>query len=399
MSSTTSSSRSRRRARSSLAAVAHGALRGVGQDARAASTCRARTRRRSTSSPTTSSCGPRSGRACSPAWPPRRWTSRWPSRTQYPRGKYLLVFDPLDGSSNIEVNVSVGIDLLGPARAPARRGPGRGRLPAARHRAGRRGLRHLRPVDDARAHGGRGRRRLHARPRARRVLAHAPRHPRARDHVRVRDQHVATAASGRRRSSATSRSASPGRPGRAARTSTCAGSPRSSPRRTASSCAAASSSTRATPRTPASPAGCACSTSATRSACSSSRRAAARAPARCPVLEVVPTSLHQRIGFVFGSAAEVEHHRATTTPSDAPDDRRRDAAVQHARPVPPARLAGAFEKEPTMSAKHPIIAITGSSGRRDDDGPAAPSSRSSAERASTPPWSRATASTATTGPR
>ncbi|MDR3686654.1 MAG: class 1 fructose-bisphosphatase [Coriobacteriia bacterium] len=27
---------------------------------------------------------------------------------EYPRGKYLLVFDPLDGSSNIEVNVSVG---------------------------------------------------------------------------------------------------------------------------------------------------------------------------------------------------------------------------------------------------------------------------------------------------
>ncbi len=27
---------------------------------------------------------------------------------QYPRGKYLLVFDPLDGSSNIDINVSVG---------------------------------------------------------------------------------------------------------------------------------------------------------------------------------------------------------------------------------------------------------------------------------------------------
>jgi len=27
---------------------------------------------------------------------------------QYPRGRYLLVFDPLDGSSNIDVNVSVG---------------------------------------------------------------------------------------------------------------------------------------------------------------------------------------------------------------------------------------------------------------------------------------------------
>ncbi len=27
---------------------------------------------------------------------------------QYPRGKYMLVFDPLDGSSNIDVNISVG---------------------------------------------------------------------------------------------------------------------------------------------------------------------------------------------------------------------------------------------------------------------------------------------------
>ncbi len=27
---------------------------------------------------------------------------------QYPRGKYMVVFDPLDGSSNIDVAVSVG---------------------------------------------------------------------------------------------------------------------------------------------------------------------------------------------------------------------------------------------------------------------------------------------------
>lgn len=32
----------------------------------------------------------------------------YPIPSQYPRGKYLLVFDPLDGSSNIDVNVSVG---------------------------------------------------------------------------------------------------------------------------------------------------------------------------------------------------------------------------------------------------------------------------------------------------
>lgn len=32
----------------------------------------------------------------------------YPIPPQYPRGKYLLTFDPLDGSSNIDVNVSVG---------------------------------------------------------------------------------------------------------------------------------------------------------------------------------------------------------------------------------------------------------------------------------------------------
>jgi fructose-1,6-bisphosphatase I/sedoheptulose-1,7-bisphosphatase len=32
----------------------------------------------------------------------------YPIPAQYPRGKYLLLFDPLDGSSNIDVNVSVG---------------------------------------------------------------------------------------------------------------------------------------------------------------------------------------------------------------------------------------------------------------------------------------------------
>ncbi|MBX3608470.1 MAG: class 1 fructose-bisphosphatase [Hydrogenophaga sp.] len=37
---------------------------------------------------------------------------------EYPRGKYLLVFDPLDGSSNIDVNVSVG-SIFSVLRAPA----------------------------------------------------------------------------------------------------------------------------------------------------------------------------------------------------------------------------------------------------------------------------------------
>src|ERR1700754_1894556 len=32
----------------------------------------------------------------------------FPIPANYPRGEYLLVFDPLDGSSNIDVNVSIG---------------------------------------------------------------------------------------------------------------------------------------------------------------------------------------------------------------------------------------------------------------------------------------------------
>jgi fructose-1,6-bisphosphatase I len=32
----------------------------------------------------------------------------YPIPPQYPRGRYILLFDPLDGSSNIDVNVSVG---------------------------------------------------------------------------------------------------------------------------------------------------------------------------------------------------------------------------------------------------------------------------------------------------
>ena len=41
----------------------------------------------------------------------------YPISAQYPKGKYLLVFDPLDGSSNIDVNISVGT-IFSILRAP-----------------------------------------------------------------------------------------------------------------------------------------------------------------------------------------------------------------------------------------------------------------------------------------
>jgi fructose-1,6-bisphosphatase I / sedoheptulose-1,7-bisphosphatase len=41
----------------------------------------------------------------------------YPIPAQFPRGKYLLLFDPLDGSSNIDVNVAVG-SIFSVLRAP-----------------------------------------------------------------------------------------------------------------------------------------------------------------------------------------------------------------------------------------------------------------------------------------
>jgi fructose-1,6-bisphosphatase I len=42
----------------------------------------------------------------------------YPIPAQYPKGKYLLTFDPLDGSSNIDVNISVGT-IFSILRCPA----------------------------------------------------------------------------------------------------------------------------------------------------------------------------------------------------------------------------------------------------------------------------------------
>ncbi len=72
---------------------------------RAPATCRAR---RTSSSPTRSSCAPTSGAATSRASSPR--SARRPAASRpLPRGRYL-VYDPLDGSSGAlrRVNVSVG---------------------------------------------------------------------------------------------------------------------------------------------------------------------------------------------------------------------------------------------------------------------------------------------------
>ena len=46
-----------------------------------------------------------------------------PTPTHYPRGEYLLLFDPLDGSSNIDVNISVGT-IFSVLRCPKLEGGG-----------------------------------------------------------------------------------------------------------------------------------------------------------------------------------------------------------------------------------------------------------------------------------
>ena len=86
--------------------VAYGAIDDV-LDRPRRPTSKERPSRRSTCSPMSSSFAPTNGAGISPAWFRRKWNCR--SRfANFPKGRYLLVFDPLDGSSNIDVNVSVG---------------------------------------------------------------------------------------------------------------------------------------------------------------------------------------------------------------------------------------------------------------------------------------------------
>ena len=206
---------------------------------------------------------------------------RAPVRIPTSRGKYLLAFDPLDGSSNIDVNVSVGsifsvLRCPAPRRRPAspatscRPGPGRC-APATRSTARRRML--VLTVGTG-VHG------FTLDPELGEFILHRTPTIRIPATARgVRDQRLQPALLGAARCGATSTSAWPAAPARAARTSTCGGSPRWWPRRTASSPAAASSSTRATPRTRPGRVGCGCSTRPTRSPSSSSRPVGGRAPA------------------------------------------------------------------------------------------------------------------------
>ena len=98
---------------------------------------------------------------------------------RHPSGDYLLVFDPVDGSSNIDVNVSIGTIFsiyrykrLGRRRRPTERDflrRGTDQVCA--------GLHHLRFEHDAGVHDRAGNPRIHPRPAPRRVPALPPEHP------------------------------------------------------------------------------------------------------------------------------------------------------------------------------------------------------------------------------
>ena len=121
------------------------------------------------------------------AWCPRNRATRSAIPAQYPRGKYLLVFDPLDGSSKIDVNVCVG-SIFSIFRAPAPARTPRQRISCTGIAADLRGLCDLRAVYDARDHCRHGCVRIHARSADRRVLPDPSGDPDPGRDQRVRDQ-------------------------------------------------------------------------------------------------------------------------------------------------------------------------------------------------------------------
>ena len=154
---------------------------------------------------------------------------------QYPRGKYLLLFDPLDGSSNIDVNVAVGsIFSILRAATPGRDATAEDFLQPGTQQVCA-GYAIYGPSTMLVLTLGNGRARLHARSAARRVRPHAIRDLRIPRETREFAINASNSRFWEPAVQALCRRM-PGRPdaARAARTSTCAGSPRWSPRPIAS---------------------------------------------------------------------------------------------------------------------------------------------------------------------
>lgn len=195
---------------------------------------------------------------------------------EYPCGKYLLLFDPLDGSSNVDVNVAVG-SIFSVLRCP--NGvtdpveqdflqPGSAQVCAGYAIYG--------PSTMLVLTTGRG---VHGFTLDREIGEFMLTHPELRIPEST-SEFAINASNSRHWEAAIKRYVSEcqaGKSGPRGATSTCAGSLRSSPRRIGSSCAAASSCIRAIVRISPGPAACACCTKPIPSDFSSSRPAAARA--------------------------------------------------------------------------------------------------------------------------
>ena len=127
-----------------------------------------------------------------------------------PRGQICVAIDPLDGSSNIDINMTVGtiFSILPAPDDPARR------LPSARLGAARGGLRHLRAADLAGADARRRRRHLHARPQGAAASGSRAAPCGSRETCEYSRSTPRTAAIGTRRSAPSSTIASPAPTGR-----------------------------------------------------------------------------------------------------------------------------------------------------------------------------------------
>ena len=141
-------------------------------------------KRRSTSSPTNCSSAPSAPPRC--ARLPRKSGTR--PRLLDPQGEFLVALDPLDGSSNIGVNVTMGsiLAILAAPCAPA----SSPRTCCSRARAARRRADRLRPAPRFRVHARPGHACGDARPRDRRFPHDPLRHRDPRGHGGICDQRL-----------------------------------------------------------------------------------------------------------------------------------------------------------------------------------------------------------------
>ena len=312
----------------------------------------------------------RVGRRCLAAWPPRRWRSRAPSRPSTRAASTCWSFDPLDGSSNIDVERR---RRQRSSRSCARRDPGEDPIEAD----------FLQPGAEQVAAGyaiygpstmlvltvGHGVVGFTLDPELGDFFLTHP-------DIRVPERDAASSRSTRRNSRfwepPVKRYVEECLAGhdraRAARTSTCAGSPRSSPRRTASSCAAACSSTRATRKDPtqAGPAAAALRVQPDRHDHRAGRRPREHRrdarPRRAAHLAAPAHRLRLRLARARSSSS------SATTREPLGRRSRFETPLFNARGLfRQPRLTLDAKEATTMSEKHPIIAITGVVRRRHHD--------------------------------